>query len=153
MKHSLFETLVGALVLALAGAFFVYGARTSDFSAGGGYVVSANFGRIDGLAIGSDVRLAGVKIGSVSRQALNTETFEARVEFTIENGIPLPDDSVAKVTLDGLLGGAYLSIEPGGSFDNLPTDGTGVITRTQGSVDLIGLASRAVLGGPGSGDE
>jgi len=151
MKHSLFETLVGVFVLAVAGGFFYYGASKSDLS-GGGYVVTANFGRIDGLSTGSDVRVAGVKIGSVARQSLDTETFEATVEFAIDRGVPLPDDSVAKVTLDGLLGGAYVSIEPGGSFDNLPTDGSAVITRTQGSVDLIGLASRAVLGGPGSDD-
>ena len=153
MKHSLFETLVGAFVLIVAGGFFYYGASKSDLAQTGGYTLSADFGRIDGLAVGADVRLAGVKVGTVARQELNLETYEAAVAFTIDRSVLVPDDSVAKVTLDGLLGGAYVSIEPGGSFDNLPTDGTGRFVRTQGSVDLIGIASRAVMGGPGSEEQ
>lgn len=148
MKHNLFETAVGALVLAVAALFFLYGAQKSDFSGGGGYTLNAKFGRIDGLATGADVRLAGVKIGSVARQRLDTTTYEAAVEFTITSDIQIPEDSVAKVTLDGLLGGSYVSIEPGGS-DIYLADGES-FTITQGSVDLIGLASRAVMGGPGS---
>lgn len=148
MKHSLFETAVGALVLAVAALFFVYGAQKSDFSGSSGYTLNAKFGRIDGLAPGADVRLAGVKIGSVARQGLDKATYEAAVEFTITSDIQIPEDSVAKVTLDGLLGGSYVSIEPGGS-DIYLADGES-FTITQGSVDLIGLASRAVMGGPGS---
>ncbi|MEL6363321.1 MAG: outer membrane lipid asymmetry maintenance protein MlaD [Pseudomonadota bacterium] len=148
MKHSLFETAVGALVLIVAGTFFFYGAQRSDLSGGGGYTLSAKFGRIDGLAVGADVRLAGVKVGTVARQSLDTATYEAAVDMTINSGVPIPEDSVAKVTLDGLLGGAYVSIEPGGS--DLYLEPGQSFSFTQGSVDLIGLASRAVLGGPGT---
>ena len=90
-----------------------------------------------------------MKIGAVSAQELDPQTYLAKVELAISRDIQIPDDSVAKVSVDSLLGGAHIAIEPGGSEDMLASGGEFLFT--QGSVDLLGLAFRAVTGG-GSGD-
>lgn len=141
-KAAAFETIVGALVILVACAFLLYAYSASGKDlARGAYGLDAVFGRIDGVSVGSEVRIAGVKVGSVSAHALDTATYEARVTMRIARAAPIPDDSIAKVVSDGLLGGAYISIEPGAS-ETMLADG-GAITQTQGSVDLLGLAVQA----------
>ncbi|MEQ1931487.1 MAG: outer membrane lipid asymmetry maintenance protein MlaD [Parvularculaceae bacterium] len=140
-KAGIFETIVGALVILVAGAFLLYAYGVSGKASRGAYDLSAVFGRVDGVNVGSQVRIAGVKVGTVSAHALDQATYEARVALRIEKGVKIPEDSIAKVVSDGLLGGAYISIEPGAS-DSMLADG-GAITQTQGSVDLLGLAVQA----------
>lgn len=108
------------------------------------YEVTAVFNEVSGLISGSDVRLSGIKVGSVSSQTLDINTFEAVVTMQINNDIKIPTDSSAKISSEGLLGGNYISIEPGGS-DEILIDGD-VIEFTQGSIDLIGLLGNAVFG-------
>ena len=108
-----------------------------------GYKLIAEFDRIDGLTVGSDVRMSGIKVGTVIDQKLNKQNFYATVTLAINDDIELPDDTSAKITMEGLLGGNYVSLTPGGSFDLL-TDGD-EISYTQGSVDLIGLVSQAMF--------
>lgn len=152
MRSNIVETWIGVLVLAVAGAFLFYGYSTADM--GGprdGYPLSGKFGRVDGISVGTDVRLAGVKIGAVSEVALDSETYQADLTLSIREDVEIPEDSVAKVSLDGLLGGAHISIEPGGSDLYLQPGDEFFIT--QGSVDFIGLATRAFLSsGGGAGD-
>ncbi|MEM8987004.1 MAG: outer membrane lipid asymmetry maintenance protein MlaD [Pseudomonadota bacterium] len=144
MKSSALETWVGALVLFVAAGFLVFAySRTDIETRRTGYTLNATFGRVDGISVGSDVRLAGLKVGVVSSQSLNGDTYEANVALAIDPSVRVPDDSIAKVTLDGLLGGSHISIEPGGSFEYLE-DGD-EIAFTQGSVDILGLATRAFL--------
>ncbi len=140
MKRSgTFETIVGAFVVIIATAFMFYAYDVSGKSLGrDSYSVDAVFGRVDGITIGSDVRIAGVKIGSVAGNKLDMQTYEADLQLSIEDSVLIPDDSVAKIVSDGFLGGAHVSIEPGASEEML---GAGdKITITQGSVDLLGLA-------------
>ena len=143
MQHNLVETLVGAFVIAVSAIFLSYGYSVSDMSPKSGYKLIAEFDRIDGLTVGSDVRMSGIKVGTVIDQELNKQNFYATVTLSINDDIELPDDTSAKITMEGLLGGNYVSLTPGGGFDLL-NDGD-EISYTQGSVDLIGLVSQAMF--------
>jgi phospholipid/cholesterol/gamma-HCH transport system substrate-binding protein len=150
-NSSAFETAVGAGVIAVAASFLAYAYTASGQGNGrGAYKLEAVFGKVDGITEGADVRIAGVKVGAVSSRRLDPATYEARLEMRIERGVAVPDDSIAKIVSDGLLGGAFVSIEPGASEDML-ADG-GVIAQTQGSVDLLGLAVQAFTSGQGRSD-
>ena len=140
------ETVVGAAVLAIAAIFLFYALTSTgsrSIASSNGYALSAEFDSVEGIAVGTDVRLAGIKIGTVTGQTLNTESFQARLDFVIDKSVVLSDDSTAKVTSEGLLGGRYLALEPGGSDTKL-ADG-GVINFTQGSVDMWTLISESMF--------
>ena len=143
MKDNLVETLVGAAVLVIASLFVLYGYSVTESDSSNGYALSAQFDRVDGLTVGSDVRMSGIKVGTVTDLSLDAESFYANAEFMISGDINLPEDTSAKITSEGLLGGNYVSLSPGGSEDTL---GEGdEILYTQGSVDLIGLVSQALF--------
>ncbi|NWH09028.1 MAG: outer membrane lipid asymmetry maintenance protein MlaD [Alphaproteobacteria bacterium] len=144
MQDNLVETLIGGAVIAIAGLFLFFAYQTVDAGHTGGYILKARFDRVDGIALGADVRLAGIKIGTVSALSLDQKTYLADVELAVDKGVMLPEDSSVKITSEGLLGGSYLAIEPGGS-DVMLANG-GEITNTQGSIDLMSLIGRAVFG-------
>lgn len=143
-SNSAVETLIGAVVIAIAVAFFVFAYSSTGAGPISGYVVTAKFNRADGINIGTDVRLSGIKVGTVSRMALDPMTYNAVLTLALESTLKLPDDSSARITSDGLLGNQYVSIEPGGS--PMPIAAGGEIENTQGTVDLIGLVSKAMFG-------
>ena len=152
MGNKLIETLVGTGVLVVAGFFLAYAYNAADMSGSSdSYTLLASFDRVDGLAVGSDVRMSGIKIGTVTNQTLNSDSFLAQIEISIDKGIDLPRDSSAKVASDGLLGGAYVALDAGGSMDIL---GAGEeIEFTQGSVDIMSLIGQAIFSFTGSDDE
>ena len=142
-KRNIGEALVGACVLAVAGGFLVYALSHSGRAAASGYALQANFDHIDGLAAGADVRVAGVKVGSVTGTRIDPQSYNAVVTLTVQDGLAVPKDSSAEVTSDGLLGGKYLSISPGGDTADLkPGDR---ITITQGSVSLEQLLGKFIF--------
>ncbi len=148
-RNSLVESLIGMIVIIVAGMFLFYALSVSGKSIGKDtYTLDAVFGRVDGIATGVDVRIAGIKIGTVTDYKLNTDTYEARLSLNIEGDIPVPEDSVAKVVSDGLLGGAHIALEPGASDVYLANGES--ITITQGSVDLLGLAVQAFTSNGGN---
>jgi len=148
-RGGLFESLVGIVVLAAAGLFFSYAWSASGRSLSPDtYTLDAVFGRVDGITKGADVRIAGVKVGTVSGFNLETDTYEASVRMTVDKDVPVPEDSIAKIVSDGLLGGAHVALEPGAS-DVFLADGD-TLTITQGSVDLLGLAVQAFTAGAGN---
>lgn len=150
-RAGFFETIVGAVVIAIAAAFLAYAYGVSGKGIGRDqYRVAAVFGRVDGVTVGSEVRIAGVKVGAVSANSLDPSTYEANVEFAIDGNVGIPEDSVAKVVSDGLLGGAHIAIEPGASEEMLRAGDK--ITITQGSVDLLGLAVQAFTNQASSDD-
>ncbi len=155
MRESLFETLVGLAVVVVAGFFLVFSlSQQSGAATGDNYAVSANFGRVDGIAPGTDVRIAGVKVGSVTHVDVDPKTLKANVKMNVRRDILLPVDSTAQVQSDSLLGGSYIYVLAGGDPDqNLPTDGTGVFDYTRGSVDILSLLLEAVGNASGGGDE
>ena len=145
------ETLIGAAVIAAAAGFLVYAGRTADIgpATGDRYELTAAFRKAEGLSVGSDVRVAGVKVGSVRDLSLDPETYRAVATLAIEAEVTLPEDSDAAVLTEGLLGGTYVGITPGAAEFSL-ADGDEIMF-TQGSVDLMDLIGRAVTGGGGGG--
>ena len=139
------ETIIGAIVVAVAAAFLYFTYTSTSSGSFGGYEITARMPRVDGLATGTDVRLSGIKIGSVSALTLDPKTYLVTLHMNIRGDVPIPDDSSLLVTSTGLLGGSYLSISPGGS-DKMLAPG-GAITNVQGSVDLMGLVGRFIGGG------
>ena len=144
------ETGVGAVVLAAAAGFLIYSLGVGGPSAGHGYAVKAKFGQVGALAPGAPVSVAGVKIGTVSTITLDPKSFLAVVQLDLDPKTPLPADSTAKITSDGILGGAHVVIEPGGASENLKTGGE--IENTQGAVDLFGLVGQ-MLRPPAAADQ
>lgn len=131
------ETILGAVVAAVAIGFFVFAAAQAGQSGvSGGYDLIARFQRVDGINVGSDVRVSGVKVGVVRSVELDPDTYQARLTLSINQGVDVLDESTARVATDGLLGGAYIAIEPAG-MDALQPGGE--ILYTQGSVDLLTL--------------
>ncbi len=150
MQHNFVETVLGAVVLALAIAFFSWAYGQSTAGDPGGYTLVARFERVDGLEVGADVRVAGIKVGRVLAQEIDPETYRAKVRFSIKAGLELPVDSVASVASAGLLGGKYLAIVPGGE-DRMLKPGD-EITFTQSAVNLEDLIGRYIFSsGAGAG--
>ena len=112
MKSNTFEALIGAIVIILTVTFLFFGFQSMRLDDEQNYNVSAVFNRIDGIKLGSDIRMSGIKIGTVANQELDNITFQARVSMSINSGILIPDDSSAKITTDGLLGGCLLYTSP-----------------------------------------
>ena len=144
MQNNLVETLIGAVVLAVAAGFLYFAYSTTDTGSVDGYEIAAEFDGVSGITIGSDVRISGIKVGTVRDLELNPETYQAKLVFSISGAYKLPEDSSAKIALDGLLGGSYIAIEPGGSFDMLEAGDS--IEYTQGSIDLVSLIGKFIYG-------
>ena len=150
MSNNTVETIIGAIVVAIAAVFLWYTYTTTNAgNLGGGYEITARMPRVDGLAPGTDVRLSGIKIGAISALTLDPKTYLVTLHMNVRGDIPIPDDSSLMVTSSGLLGGSYLSITPGGSDKMLPPGGQ--ITNVQGAVDLMGLVGRFIGGGNNGG--
>lgn len=147
MRESPLEVLTGALVLLVAGVFLTFALSRAGWGGGGGNgaVITASFRAVEGITPGTDVRMAGVKIGSVASMHLSPQTFRAEVAMAMDGTVPIPDDSSAVIASEGLLGGNYVEIFPGGSLTNL-ADG-GEIYDTQGSVSLLQLLIQYIGGG------
>ncbi|MBW6507641.1 MAG: outer membrane lipid asymmetry maintenance protein MlaD [Rhodobacteraceae bacterium] len=146
MAENRTEVLAGAAVMAIAVGFFVWAAQGASFvPKRGGYEVHASFRSVEGITVGSDVRLAGVKVGTVTDLALNPVTFFADAKIALNSGVVLPADSGLLVASEGLLGGAFVEVMPGGSLEDLAPGAE--IEDTQGAVSLINLLLKFVAGG------
>lgn len=151
-NNSTVETAIGAAVILIAAIFFVYAYQTSGKAEGaGGYSVTAEFDNVAGINTGTDIRLAGIKIGTVTGQVLNPENYQAVITMAIDPKISLSDDTTAKVTSEGLLGSNFIALEPGGSETKL-TEG-GRIAYTQGAVDIWSLISQAMFDSKSKSEE
>jgi phospholipid/cholesterol/gamma-HCH transport system substrate-binding protein len=144
------EVLTGAAVLAAAAGFAWYAAQGAGLTAtGGSYELRASFRSVEGVTVGTDVRLAGVKVGTVTSLELNPETYFADATISVRDGILIPDDSTVLVSSEGLLGGSFVELSPGGSLENLePGD---EIEDTQGAVSVIALLMKFAAGGEADG--
>ncbi len=137
------DLLAGAVVLAVAIGFLGYALANTGRGLSSGYTLHAKFDRIDGLSVGSDVRVAGVKVGGVTSARIDPQSYQAVVDFSVADNIKLPKDSSAVVTSDGLLGGKYLSLEPGGDTAMLTSGGE--ITVTQSSISIEQLLGKFIF--------
>ena len=149
-QNNTVETIIGAIVVAVAVAFIVFAYRSTSAGGIGGYEITAKLARVDGINVGTDVRLSGIKVGTVSDLTLNPN-FLVTMHMKIRSDIQIPDDSSLVVTSSGLLGSSYVSISPGGD-DTMLKDG-GQIRTAQGAVDLMGLVGRFIGGGGGGNQQ
>ncbi|HQU66639.1 MAG TPA: outer membrane lipid asymmetry maintenance protein MlaD [Albidovulum sp.] len=146
MSESVTEILTGAGVLAVAAGFLFYATGSTGLTgAGDSYPLTASFRSVEGITVGTDVRMSGVKVGSVTGLALNPKTFFADATISVRKDIAVPDDSTIIVASEGLLGGAFVEIQPGGSPANLEPGAE--IEDTQGAVSVISLLMKFVGGG------
>ena len=145
MQNNTVETLIGAIVVMVAAGFLYFAYARTNSADLSGYEVLAKFQRVDGLNVGTDVRLSGIKVGTVSALTLDPQTYQATVHLNLKSDVKVPDDSSIMVTSTGLLGNSYLSISPGGSDAMISPHG--YIKNTQGSVDLMSLIGRFASGG------
>jgi phospholipid/cholesterol/gamma-HCH transport system substrate-binding protein len=145
MKNNPLETAIGALVVIAAVGFLYYASNIVGISGPSDtYEVKASFRSAEGIALGTEVRMAGVKIGTVTAMALSPITFRAELNVAIKKSIEIPDDSAIAVTSEGLLGGNFIEIIPGAS--EFPVENGGEIEDTQGSISFITLLMKFVSG-------
>ena len=142
MSRNAVETVMGALVLVVAALFLFFAYTTSQVSAVRGYSLMAKFSNAGGLKSGGDVRISGIKVGSITNETLDPKTFQAIVQMSIDPSIKLSVDSVAQITSSGLLGDNFISIEPGNEDDLIPAGGT--ITHTQAQMSLENLIGQVI---------
>jgi phospholipid/cholesterol/gamma-HCH transport system substrate-binding protein len=145
VAENIAEVLTGAAVVAVAAGFLVYAGQGSRFSASAdSYNLTASFRSVEGVTVGTDVRLAGVKVGTVTNLALNPATYFADAVISVQKSVVLPDDSTILVSSEGLLGGSFVELQPGGSPVNLEPGAE--IEDTQGAVSVVSLLMKFVGG-------
>lgn len=143
MGRNLVETVMGAVVLLIAGFFLIFAYNSSNLRPISGYEVKARFNSVEGLQEGGDVRIGGVKVGSVTGQSLDTKNFQAIVTLTLKPQVKLPTDSIASVTGDSLLGGKYIKIEPGSAKNLIPPGGE--VKKTKDALVLEQVLGRMIF--------
>ncbi len=141
MANSIAETVIGAVVLAAAAGFVVYAGQSRGLQIGGdSYPLTASFRSADGISVGTDVRVAGINVGSVTGLDLDPATYRAKATFSVDDKLQIPTDSDVKISSESLLGGNFVEITPGASEDVLAAGDE--IVNTQGSVSLLNLLMR-----------
>ncbi len=137
MKRSSFETILGAVVLAVAIGFLSFGMKMGNFSSGDGYIIHADFTGIGGLQVGDAVQISGVKVGVVDDVTLRTDTYLARVSMLIDDGINIPEDTAALISSESLLGGKFMQLEPGASDEFLVAGGRVEFTQDPQNLEQL----------------
>ena len=124
MRRNAVETVLGAVVLLVAGMFVYFAYNTAQVKAIDGYNIKASFFKIGGLTTGSDVRINGIKVGTVTNARLDPETFDAVIEMSIKPDIKLPTDTIAAIGSEGIVGGKYVRITPGSAKETISENGS-----------------------------
>ncbi len=143
MKRSIAETILGALVIVLAGLFLTYSLKVADVGAENGYKISADFSNVGGLQTGDEVQISGVKIGSIIDIELMPDIYLAKVHMNIRNQYKIPTDTAALISSEGLLGGLHMSLEPGADEEFI--EAGGVIQYTQAPQNLEQLLGQFIF--------
>ncbi len=144
-QNNIAETIIGAIVVAVAVGFLAFTYTRTGSGSLSGYEINARLPKVDGLSIGTDVRLAGIKIGTVTDLTLDPKTYLVTVHMDVRDDIKIPADSSVLVTSSGFLGSQYLSITPGG--DQKMMAAGEYFESAQGSIDLMNLMGRFATGG------
>lgn len=144
LKDNVIEALVGLVVLLVAIGFVVFAYQRTNAGTAGGYRLAARFPNVTGVSAGTDVRVSGMKVGTVTGSRLDEKTFQAVLDLSIDPKVRLPIDSSAAITSEGLLGGNYISLTPGGETETLKAGEE--ITDTQGATDLMGMIGGYING-------
>ena len=151
MRRGSLETAVGALVIVIAVIFAIFTFKVTDYGRETGYLLFAEFNHVGSIKTGSDVRVGGIPVGKVTELSLNPETFKARISLDIESKYNFPLDTAVTIRSEGLLGGSFVEIVPGGMDGNLqPND---EIEFTQDAVDMLQLLGKFMFSGTADKDE
>lgn len=146
-KENFIEALAGLLVVLLAVWFIFFAWNRTGGGMRDAITVRALFPAANGVSVGTDVRIAGLKVGSVAAHRLDNESYQAEVTLMLDRNVRIPSDSTAAITAEGLLGGTHVALLPGGSDQPLK-DGD-MIVDTQGSIDMMSLIG-SFINRPGS---
>lgn len=147
MANNAIETVMGAVVLAVAGGFLYFAYSNSNVKHIDGYAVKADFSNIAGIAVGSDVRIGGIKVGSVEKLDLNPKNYQAEATMRVREDVKLPKDSSAAIQSTGLIGDKFVAIEPGGDEQSM-NDGD-KIELTQSAVSIEEMIGKFAFSGGG----
>ncbi len=138
------ETIIGLIVLMIAVAFFVFTYSTTNIKKlDKSYQLKGRFTQVEGIVVGSDVMMSGIKVGSVTSLKIDRDTYYAIMTFSVDNSLKLPVDSSLKISTSGLLGGKYVAIIAGSSEEMLEPNAE--IKYTQASLNLEGLLSKLLF--------
>lgn len=144
-QHNRLEFFVGLCVIAISGWFLYVAYHSSNQSFSETYKVYALFNRIDGVNIGSDIKISGVKVGYVKSYTIDPKTYQAKVELAIRKDLSIPSDSIISIVSESLLGGKYMTIQIGMSSKTLKEQD--IVRNTQSSVNLESMISKYMFGG------
>ena|SRR5689334_7946603 len=145
MERNTLETVLGAVVLLVAGYFLYLVYSQTDIRAeASGYPLELRFDSGGSTGVGTDVRIAGVKVGSVIDQRFDPKTYQAVVTIGMDDEVKLPKDTSAVVTSDGLLGDNYILLNIGGDTEMLAAGDR--IRNVQGAINLADLINKFVVG-------
>jgi len=138
LSERLFETIVGIITLVVFSVFFVYMLNKSSSAIKGDktYILYAKFSDIDGIAVGSPVKLSGISIGEAVQINID-ENFMAVIKLKISSKYSLPADSSLSVSTSGLIGSKYLMVSAGA--DEAFLQNNDYFFKTQSSISLDGL--------------
>jgi len=151
MQRNVLETVMGAVVLLAAAAFlFMIYTASGVKQASNGYNLVMRLDQGGSITPGTDVRAAGVKVGTVVKQEFDHKNFQAIITLDIDQGVQLDTDSSANVDQDGLLGNPYVNLQLGGG-DTMMKDGD-TFKHATGALSLNKLIGMA-LSGSGGGEE
>jgi phospholipid/cholesterol/gamma-HCH transport system substrate-binding protein len=145
MRRNLIETVLGGVVLLVAALFLVFAYSNASLRTVSGYELTAKFDRVDGLNQGGDVKVSGIKVGTITGQDIDPQSYLAVVRFTVDPRIKLPVDSAAEVVSEGLLGSKYLSLVPGADSKTLQPGQE--IRFTQSPINLESLIGQFMFSG------
>ena len=147
MRKNVIETVMGAVVLVIAGFFLTFAYTSSGYRTKENRVsYFAKFDRVDGVVVGGDIRMSGVKIGTIREMTLEPQTFLAQLRLEVDQNLQIPEDSSAEIISDGIMGGKYLAIVPGGDDKNFLKPGD-FIEITQSSISLEGMIGQLIFNG------
>jgi phospholipid/cholesterol/gamma-HCH transport system substrate-binding protein len=142
--HNYFDFFIGTLVLFVAGFFFFSSfSKTHQLKNSENYFLFAKFSTADGINTGADVKIAGVKVGNVTKQELDVKTYQAIIHFELDKNVLIPADSSIKVASEGLLGSKYLAIAVGSDSEFLQPNQE--ISFTQSSVNFEELLGKFIF--------
>ncbi len=143
MQRNMIETLMGFVVLAAAALFLTFVFSSIEMDSGDRYEINAYFNKLGGVNVGSDVRISGISIGSVSALRLDPDTFRAVVTLQINENYQIPEDTAASIIAESLLGGNFIDLVPGGSPEFIEPGGT--IEFTQDAIDIVQLLGKFIF--------
>jgi phospholipid/cholesterol/gamma-HCH transport system substrate-binding protein len=147
MRRNVIETVLGGVVLLVAALFLVFAYSNASLRTVSGYELIAKFDRVDGLNQGSDVKVSGIKVGTITGQDIDPQSYLAIVHFSVDPRIKLPVDSAAEVVSEGLLGSKYLSLVPGADSKTLQAGQE--VRFTQSPMNLESLIGQLIFSGKG----